>query len=57
MRAERTPLYGGILIVAAMLAGLAVTESAVPVVLRIIVYLVCLVAAIAGVLMTLRDRY
>ena len=57
MRAERTPLYGGLLIVAAMLAGLAVTELSVPIVLRIIVYLICLVAAIAGALMTLRDRY
>ena len=57
MRAERTPLYGGLLIVAAMLAGLAVTELSVPIVLRIIVYLICLVAALTGALMTLRDRY
>lgn len=54
---RRTPLYGGLLIVAAMLAGLLVSQLDVATPLRVVVYLVALVAALAGVLMTLRDQF
>lgn len=53
---ERTPVYGVLLIVAAMLSGLAVTVwSSPPTVLRVAVLIADLVAWLAGLLMTLRD--
>lgn len=52
---QRTPVYGGGLIVAAMLIGLLISRVAVPTPVRLIVFLVCLVMALVGVLMTFRD--
>jgi hypothetical protein len=53
---ERTPVYGAALIVAAMLSGLAVQVWwSPPLVVRIIVLVAALAAAIVGVGMTLRD--
>lgn len=53
---KRTPLYGGLLIIAAMLAGLAVTAwSSPPVAVRVVVLVVALAAALFGALLTLRD--
>jgi hypothetical protein len=52
---ERTPVYGGALIVGAMVVSFVVTAVGVPVRVRVAVYLVSLVAAIAGFLMTFRD--
>jgi len=52
---ERTPLYGGLLIVAAMVASAVVTVNAVPLAVRLPVYLVSLAAALLGALLTLRD--
>lgn len=52
---ERTPLYGGLLIVVAMVASAVVTVNAVPLVVRLPVYLVSLPAALFGTLLTLRD--
>lgn len=54
---RRTPLYGGLLIVAAMVAGLVVAETPAPVALRVVVYAIALVAALAGILMTFRDQF
>jgi UDP-N-acetylmuramyl pentapeptide phosphotransferase/UDP-N-acetylglucosamine-1-phosphate transferase len=52
----RTPFYGGLLIVAAMLAAVAVTAWTHPSTLvRGIVLVVALVAALVGVGLTLRD--
>lgn len=49
-------MYGAMLIVAAMLSGLAVTAwTEPPVAVRIVVLVADLVAAIIGVGMTLRD--
>lgn len=52
---ERTPLYGGLLIVAAMVVSVVVTMISAPTAVRIPVYLVSLVAALFGALLTLRD--
>lgn len=53
---ERTPVYGAALIVAAMLSGLGVQVwSRPPLVVRVVVLAVALVAAIVGIGMTLRD--
>ena len=52
---RRTPLYGGVLIVLAMIAATVVTETSAPLGIRLVVYLLALAAAGAGVLMTLRD--
>jgi hypothetical protein len=53
---ERTPVYGAMIIVAAMLSGLAVQVwFSPPTALRIAVLVIALVAAIIGVGMTLRD--
>lgn len=53
---ERTPFYGGLLVVAAMLAGLTVQVwTQPPTAVRIVVLVLALVAAIVGVGMTLRD--
>ncbi|MGN6607526.1 MAG: hypothetical protein ACTHMS_11040 [Jatrophihabitans sp.] len=53
----RTPFYGALLIVAAMLAGVAVTAwTHPPTAVRAVVLVVALVAALAGLLMTLRDN-
>ena len=52
----RTPFYGALLIVAAMMAGLAVSAwSHPPNLVKVPVLIVALVAAIVGVGMTLRD--
>jgi hypothetical protein len=53
---ERTPLYGATLMVAAMLCGLAVTVwSTPPFPVKVIVLVAALLAALAGIGMTLRD--
>jgi UDP-N-acetylmuramyl pentapeptide phosphotransferase/UDP-N-acetylglucosamine-1-phosphate transferase len=52
---ERTPLYGGLLVVAAMVASAVVTVTSTPAAVRIPVYLVSLVAGLFGALLTLRD--
>lgn len=52
---ERTPLYGGLLIVTAMVASAVVTATSTPTAVRIPIYLVSLVAALFGALLTLRD--
>jgi UDP-N-acetylmuramyl pentapeptide phosphotransferase/UDP-N-acetylglucosamine-1-phosphate transferase len=53
----RTPLYGGIVILAAMMAGLAVTAwSTPPAAVRAVVLVIALLAALAGFVMTLRDN-
>lgn len=52
----RTPFYGAVLMVAAMLSGLAVTSwTTPPAAVRVVVLVAALLAAIAGVVMTLRD--
>ena len=53
----RTPVYGALLIVAAMVSGVAVTYWTHPVAaVRYVVLGLCLVAWIVGTGMTLRDR-
>jgi UDP-N-acetylmuramyl pentapeptide phosphotransferase/UDP-N-acetylglucosamine-1-phosphate transferase len=52
---ERTPLYGGLLVIAAMVASAVVTVADSPLALRLPVYLVSLPAALFGALLTLRD--
>ena len=52
---ERTPVYGGAMIVAAMVVATVVTAAGVPVGLRVAVYLLCLVAALVGIVLTFRD--
>jgi UDP-N-acetylmuramyl pentapeptide phosphotransferase/UDP-N-acetylglucosamine-1-phosphate transferase len=53
---ERTPFYGGALVIAAVLAATLVTEwHATPSALRIAVYLLGAAVAAVGVLMTFRD--
>lgn len=53
---QRTPFYGGVLIIGAMLASTAVTEwISVPTGARIAVYLLSLLAAGIGILLTFRD--
>ena len=51
----RTPVYGALMIVGAMLASVAVWEGAEPVWLRDCLLVMLLVAALAGWLMTFRD--
>jgi len=51
----RTPVYGGLLIVAAMLGATWVWQSGVRVWLRDALLILALVAALAGWLMTFRD--
>jgi UDP-N-acetylmuramyl pentapeptide phosphotransferase/UDP-N-acetylglucosamine-1-phosphate transferase len=50
---QRTPVYGGALIVAAMIVATVVTPAGAWI--RIPVYVACLVAAVAGTVMTFRD--
>jgi uncharacterized protein (DUF983 family) len=50
---QRTPVYGGALIVGAMILATVVTAS--PAWVRIPVWVACLVAALAGTVMTFRD--
>jgi len=51
----RTPVYGGLLIVGAMLGSVAVWEDVSPAWLRNALLVVALIAALAGWLMTFRD--
>jgi hypothetical protein len=51
----RTPVYGGGLIVGAMVVATVVTSVGVPGAVRVAVYLVCLVAALVGIVLTFRD--
>jgi UDP-N-acetylmuramyl pentapeptide phosphotransferase/UDP-N-acetylglucosamine-1-phosphate transferase len=51
----RTPVYGGALIVGAMVVATVVTSAGVPAAARIAVYLVCLAAALVGIVLTFRD--
>jgi uncharacterized protein (DUF983 family) len=50
---QRTPVYGGALIVGAMILATVVTAT--PAWVRIPVWVACLVAALAGTVMTFRD--
>lgn len=50
---QRTPVYGGALIVGAMILATVVTAG--PAWLRIPVWVLCLVAALTGTVMTFRD--
>ena len=52
---QRTPVYGGAMIVAAMILATVVTAAGVPGPARIAVYLVCLAAALVGFILTFRD--
>jgi UDP-N-acetylmuramyl pentapeptide phosphotransferase/UDP-N-acetylglucosamine-1-phosphate transferase len=52
---ERTPVYGGALMVGAMVVATVVTAVGVPAWVRIAVYLVALVAALVGFVLTFRD--
>ena len=52
---ERTPLYGGLLIIAAMVASAVVAVTSTPAAVRIPVYVVSLLAGLFGALLTLRD--
>ena len=52
---ERTPVYGGLLVVAALIATTAVTVWSTPLAVRIVVYVTGAIAATVGFLMTLRD--
>lgn len=51
----RTPVYGALMIVGAMLASVAVWQGGEPVWLRDCLLVLLLVAALAGWLMTFRD--
>jgi len=51
----RTPVYGGLLIVAAMLGATWAWQSGLPVWLRDALLVLALIAALAGWLMTFRD--
>jgi UDP-N-acetylmuramyl pentapeptide phosphotransferase/UDP-N-acetylglucosamine-1-phosphate transferase len=53
---ERTPLYGGLLIIAAMVVSAVVTVTHTPTAIRVPVYLVSLVAGLVGAVLTLRDE-
>ncbi len=50
---QRTPVYGGLLIVGAMILATVVTPA--PGWARVPVWILCLVAALAGTVMTFRD--
>jgi ABC-type phosphate transport system permease subunit len=52
---ERTPVYGGALMVGAMVVSTVVTAVSVPTGVKVAVYLVSLVAALAGFVLTFRD--
>jgi hypothetical protein len=52
---ERTPLYGGLLVIGAMVASAVVTVTGTPTGIRIPVYVVSLFAGLFGALLTLRD--
>ncbi|HEY4602746.1 MAG TPA: hypothetical protein VIH08_00245 [Blastococcus sp.] len=51
----RTPVYGGLLIVGAMIGASMVWLSGLPIWLRNLLLVLALVAAIAGWIMTFRD--
>ena len=51
----RTPVYGGLLIVGAMLGATAVWQGGLPTWPRNVLLVVALLAALAGWLMTFRD--
>jgi UDP-N-acetylmuramyl pentapeptide phosphotransferase/UDP-N-acetylglucosamine-1-phosphate transferase len=50
---QRTPVYGGVLIVTAMIVATVVVMA--PTWVRIPVWVLCLVAALVGIVMTFRD--
>lgn len=52
---ERTPVYGGALMVGAMVVSTVVTAVGVPTGVKVAVYLVSLVAALTGFVLTFRD--
>jgi UDP-N-acetylmuramyl pentapeptide phosphotransferase/UDP-N-acetylglucosamine-1-phosphate transferase len=52
---ERTPLYGGLLVIGAMVASAVVAVTNTPAAVRIPVYVVSLLAGLVGALLTLRD--
>ena len=51
----RTPVYGGLLIIGAMLGATVVWQAGLPVWLRDVLMVAALIAALAGWLMTFRD--
>ncbi|MGC4932909.1 hypothetical protein ACLQ3C_04430 [Gordonia sp. DT30] len=52
---RRTPVYGGVMIVAALLVAFFVYRADPALWVQVIVYVVAAVVAVAGFLMTLRD--
>jgi UDP-N-acetylmuramyl pentapeptide phosphotransferase/UDP-N-acetylglucosamine-1-phosphate transferase len=53
---ERTPVYGSLMIVAAMLAAVAITRWSEPTApIRVVVLVAVLLSAAVGVFLTLRD--
>ena len=52
---ERTPVYGGALMVGAMVVSTVVTAVGVPTGVKVAVYLVSLMAALTGFVLTFRD--
>ena len=52
---ERTPLYGGLLVIGAMVAAAVVTVTDAPLAIRVPVYVIGLLAGLFGALLTLRD--
>ena len=56
-RSPRAPLYGGLLIVAAMIAATVVTGTGASVAIRVPVYVMAGVAALFGIALTLHDLH
>jgi UDP-N-acetylmuramyl pentapeptide phosphotransferase/UDP-N-acetylglucosamine-1-phosphate transferase len=52
---QRTPVYGGAMIIAAMILATVITAVGVPTAARVAVYLLCLAAALVGIVLTFRD--
>jgi UDP-N-acetylmuramyl pentapeptide phosphotransferase/UDP-N-acetylglucosamine-1-phosphate transferase len=52
---QRTPVYGGAMIVAAMILATVITAVGVPTPAKVAVYLLCLAAALVGIVLTFRD--
>jgi UDP-N-acetylmuramyl pentapeptide phosphotransferase/UDP-N-acetylglucosamine-1-phosphate transferase len=52
---QRTPVYGGAMIVTAMILATVVTAAGVPAWLRLVVYLLTLATALTGIVLTFRD--
>jgi UDP-N-acetylmuramyl pentapeptide phosphotransferase/UDP-N-acetylglucosamine-1-phosphate transferase len=57
IKPTRAPLYGGLLIVAAMVAATLVTAASPSTTMRAVVYMVALIAFIVGAMLTLHDLH